>query len=555
MSHLVKMTDANAVAGLQPKNSYGATVYNEYDELNRLTRTVDALNGETLYTYDLLGNVTSVTDAEGQTTRFITDGLGRLTEVVDPIIEAPTDKTVRFTLYDEAGNLLEKVDRKGRATRYTFDELNRLRQADYVSDGTSEIFTYDHFGDLTFADNGWDGYTFTYDLKHRVLSKQEAFLGRTLTYQYDDAGNVIRKTDYQGDVTEYRYDSTNRLTSERNQAYLQVSYHYDPAGRLLDRILSNGTVTSYRHDEDNRLIELSSRSAGGGFDRSQTYGRDRVGNITSITDSTGTATFTHDALYRLTDADYPGVEEDRAYTYDRVGNRTSDTRGGSGTWCYLFNNDGNRLDEVRDGSPTGPVVYRYVHDANGNRIEWRDGSGGTLIQSYTYDQKNRLTTLGAYGQVYHFGYDPFDHRTDKYYGTVENYSILEGEHLEAVYNWSDVIKAKYLRGTVVDEIVNGYHYDAQGRDTNTTFHHDHLQSVVGLSGHDGTELQTYRYDPFGYLIAGTGSTPNSLMYTGRQLDTETGLYYYRARYYDPEIGRNIPFLSSVNTQCRCRAKG
>ena len=69
-------------------------------------------------------------------------------------------------------------------------------------------------------------------------------------------------------------------------------------------------------------------------------------------------------------------------------------------------------------------------------------------------------------------------------------------------------------------------------------HHDNLQSVLGLSGHDGTMLQTISYDPFGNTISTTGSSNNNqLHYTGREQDPDTGLYNYRARIYDPSIGR------------------
>jgi len=69
-------------------------------------------------------------------------------------------------------------------------------------------------------------------------------------------------------------------------------------------------------------------------------------------------------------------------------------------------------------------------------------------------------------------------------------------------------------------------------------HHDNLQSVLGLSGHDGTVLQTISYDPFGNTISTTGSSNNNqLHYTGREQDTDTGLMNYRARIYDPTTGR------------------
>jgi len=69
---------------------------------------------------------------------------------------------------------------------------------------------------------------------------------------------------------------------------------------------------------------------------------------------------------------------------------------------------------------------------------------------------------------------------------------------------------------------------------------DGLGSVTSLTTPTGTVAATYTYDSFGFMTASTGSATNWFRYTGRQFDSDTGLYYYRARYYDPVNGR---FLS------------
>ena len=69
------------------------------------------------------------------------------------------------------------------------------------------------------------------------------------------------------------------------------------------------------------------------------------------------------------------------------------------------------------------------------------------------------------------------------------------------------------------------------------YHYDGLGSVVALSDSDGDSVQTYEYSVYGQVAAEDPNHTNPYMFTGRRFDFETGLYYYRARYYNPYIGR------------------
>jgi YD repeat-containing protein len=281
-----KIIDANAVAGAKPTNGYNATVYNEYDALDRITLSVDALNGAMRYTYDLLGNRLTIEDAEQHTTTMVYDDLGRLIEVHDPVIETPIDRISKLT-YDEAGNVLTATDRKGDVVRHTYDALNRLTLSEHLTDGTQEVRAYNVYGNMEAVSNQAVTYTYTYDAKNRMKRKTDSRLNKSLSWTYDPAGLIRTKTDYQGEVTTYQYDSANRLVAQVNPGYVQVSYHYDPAGRLVDRILSNGARTHYRYDADNRLTGLTNYSPGGEVIHSQTYGYDRLRNVEGITDGGG----------------------------------------------------------------------------------------------------------------------------------------------------------------------------------------------------------------------------------------------------------------------------
>ena len=110
----------------------------------------------------------------------------------------------------------------------------------------------------------------------------------------------------------------------------------------------------------------------------------------------------------------------------------------------------------------------------------------------------------------------------------------DGDNLIEETSSSGVATARYAMGLKIDEplaILQG--------STTDYYQADGLGSITSLSNSSGANAQTYTYDSFGNLTASTGSLTNRYRYTGREFDSETGLYYYRARYYDPSAGRFV----------------
>jgi RHS repeat-associated protein len=108
----------------------------------------------------------------------------------------------------------------------------------------------------------------------------------------------------------------------------------------------------------------------------------------------------------------------------------------------------------------------------------------------------------------------------------------DGDNLIEETNSGGAVVARYSQTQNIDEPL------AMLRSGSTSYYHaDGLGSVTSLSSSAGSIANTYTYDSFGKLKASTGSLVNPFRYTARESDTETGLYYYRARYYDQSGGR------------------
>jgi len=170
-----------------------------------------------------------------------------------------------------------------------------------------------------------------------------------------------------------------------------------------------------------------------------------------------------------------------------------------------------------------------AYDANGNTLS--DAQG----RSFTWDFENRLirATNPGVGTTT-FKYDPFGRRIQKSgpLGTT-NYLYDGVNSLEKVDNGGNV-SARYTQTRGIDEPLSELRSG-----TTSYYDEDGLGSVTSLSNGSGALANTYSYDSFGNLTTSTGTITSPFRYTARELDSETGIYEYRARYFDPTVGRFI----------------
>jgi len=320
--------------------------------------------------------------------------------------------------------------------------------------------------------------------------------------------------------------SLNRLTGIANTNSGSFGYGYDALGRRTSLTRPNGVSTSYSYDTLSRLLGVLHNS--GSLPGSSGYTYDAAGNRltkTAVQEATPNpvsvlSQYSYDNIYELTQALVGGTLAE-SYSYDAVGNRLAS----AGPTSYNYNTS-NEL--------TSTSTATYAYDNNGNTTSKTDSTGTT---SYIWDFENRLAsvTLPGTGGTGYLAYDPFGRRTRKVFGSATTIYAYDGDNVVEELGGGGNLLAHYTQGAGVDEPL------AMTGTGGTYFYHaDGLGSTTSMTDSTGNVAASYVYDSFGKQTASTGTLTNPFQYTGRELDSETGLYYYRARHYDPTAGR---FLS------------
>jgi RHS repeat-associated protein len=481
-----------------------------YDDVNRLVSATDADNKTTTFEYDALGRTTALVDARSQRYRFNYDALGRLKHI------RRGTAVMTFT-YDAVGNRKHRTDYNGALTDYDYDALNRLKTITYPDTATVG-FTYDKLSRLQTAANENGTVNFDYNKMNRLTRATDVF-GQIVEYNYDDNGNRTRLSLNSAIVATYRYDALNRPTKILDAASAAFTFDYDAADRLTQKKAPNGVKTTYQYDGLDRLTRLlDAKGTTTIADRQYQY--NTASQITQIAEPANTKSYGYDAVDRLTSALYTNpLQPAENYAYDAVGNRTSSQL--SASYAY------QPFNLLATTSTTG-----YTYDANGNLVSKADSIGTT---QYSWDFENRLKQVTLpNGNMVTYKYDALGRRIQRTPST--------GVGTAFIYDGREVIKDLNSDGSTVD-YVNGPGIDNKLRLTDSRqsgplyFLQDHLGSTTAFTNSSGASVSQMAYDSFGNPTAGASLTRYA--YTGREFDSDTGLYYYRARWYDPKVGRFI----------------
>jgi RHS repeat-associated protein len=432
-------------------------------------------------------NATTVTDQAGKVRRSITDGLGRLSRVDEP----------------DASGALGALILPNQATNYSYDALDNLTT---VAQGVqTRTFVYSSLKRLTSATNPESG---------------------TISYAYDNNGNLTSKVDARSITATFVYDSLNRLTSRSySDGTPAVTYNYDGAGvtnskgRLTSTSssVSASNVTAY--DVLGRVTAANQVTDGQTYSMSYSY--NRAGAQTSFTYPSGRIiSVEYDPASRMAGvrdqqsglyyAGAAGSDSTNRIKYSAHGG-VSVVKLGNNLWEHTDFNSRLQSTEIGLGSSstdssTLRLTYNYGTTNNNGNLQSVSYLGGGLsyTQSFGYDVLNRLTTSvesgGSWSQTNK--YDRYGNRAiDLGGGNQSLYFNSANRITNAGYTYDTV-------GNLTSDGVQSFGYDAENK----------IKTVNGAS-------DVYRYDGDGNRVRKNFATGEKLrmVYSGGQLIAEYDL--------------------------------
>jgi len=554
----------------------------QYDSLGRVVQTIGPLHDTTRTFYDDGLYVTHVVDAKGDTVYHAwPNALGWPDSTKDPV-----GNKDRYQ-YDVNGNRTTWTNRNGRTVTYTYDALDR--PSSVVADGKTTTFAYDAAGHYQVDSNSESIDTLKFDIADRPwlaiscrvlvsgnapscfrdssvyeirdVRTQAALSAPTLWsggvqflvgHHYDvhqlldtlTPGHLNTQT---GDPITFVYsaealDSVRTVTGLNN---LRITHSYPWTHRtdqvqLSDPTLAAGLGTAYYFDNAERMATRYHGSLSSP-DTTRSFTYDRGSELSQYTDSTHhyttSCTFVFGGYY-CTTSDQRSLIGSTSYSYDSVGNRkdAAAPNGGLDPANRLRRWQNVRMDYDAAGNMTAKRTLSPTDTTKVLRTDSLFWSAvGALDSVRTRDSLGTL--IGRVG----FGYDGWGRRVRKSTPTGTSRFLWDGDALLAELDTLGNGVAGYTYYPETDNVASVLRHDRA--DSTYYYLQDHSRNVLALLARTGAGVtidNQYRYEPFGSLQGNTSSTiPNALQFAGREYDAETQLYYDRARYLDPALGRFV----------------
>ena len=368
----------------------------------------------TSYTYDSVGNILTVSEPAGiantvRTTTYNYTQDGNYTTAAKyghPLTITDNLGNIDHYRYDNRGNPILHIDALGNETEFEYNLADQIilvtlpfknssassrgyieREYAYLGGSLVSEIMYDE------EDNISSEKYYTYGNEGELLSVSGT--GEPVSYTYDALYRIKTLTDGNENVTLYNYDQLNRVTSiiypDNDIVYFT---DYDERDNLLSKIDGNGVVTNYVYDTNGWLTNINYPAQSG---RNVSYTYNSWGHVTSMTDATGTTSYTRDTVgYPLAvSSQYSGLlAKTISYTYNPDGSRASmtvPTSSGTGVFSYGYDTLGRLTSLTNPSNDTTAWTYNAKSNITSETFS------NIAYSEYAYDGLSRLSELTNYG--------------------------------------------------------------------------------------------------------------------------------------------------------------
>ena len=403
------------------------------------------------------------------------------------------------------------------------DSLGRATKTDFTDGNTPDINrTFDDVGNLKTINRGGANWTYDYNEINLLESESVSIDGYTfaIDYSFNTAGHLESKTLPSGKVVNYSPDGLGRATKATigtSNYATSIDYH------------ASGAIKSFTY--------------GNGFSFSQTLNaRTLPKRLLSQYGSTKALdlNYTYDAKSQVTTINDGAVSgNNRVNTYDAAGQLiTASGPWGSGSFTY------DSLGNIREkslGSRNIDITYNSAYRATQSA-----DSGATGTRAFNYDNRGNVTQAGGLYFTYDYADQPRtmsgnESGTYVYDGNLKRIkSTINGSVIYNVYDQTGslvLIENDGQNKTTEYISVAGMNVARIENSSVTFLHNDSLGSPIAGTLSNRTVDWREKFTPFGIPLVNDSANDDQAGFTGHIKDSETGLVYMQARYYDPVIGR------------------
>jgi len=467
-------------------------------------------------------------------------------------LEDPQNNKYHYE-YDSLGNLVSVKQNDKLTTVYRYNALSWKLAEEYKLDKKTESYTYTATGNVaTFTDKAGNihlyDYTPFYEVSAETVYNRSGSKVLERNYDYEDTNGLLkRETSGEHEIT-YDYGLYRRMTayhvkhpdtSRKLTYYLQYQegadlneYNINDLDDLVDSITySDDKKVEYRYDSLGRISQVSGSLTG---TIAYQYLTNQSGEQTTVTYPNGNGFTQSRNPFGEIVKTYHGDGWKEESSYDGFGNITRVERGNE-EWNYEY----DQIDRIiKERSSASPDESSYTYDDLGNRKEvvLAKYPLPEKNRSYSYNEWNQLTQVKEDGETTRYSYYPNGLRSTKKDDDGTTQYVYYNGHVIEELDGSGNIKAQNVYGASL--LFRKDHTTGQSGYYLPNSHGDVMKVVDAKTN---KVLNRYDYDIWGNLKPDSVKEEmnNPFRYAGEMYDQETGMYYLRARYYDPTMGRFI----------------